>query len=299
MKDEKPRVIAIVGPTATGKSDLAVLLARKYGGEVGSADSRQVYRGLDLGTGKITKREMKGIPHHLLDIADPKRTYSVARFQRDGRKAIAGILKRGKTPIVAGGTGFYIDALLLDMQLPNVKPDMTLRRKLEKLSTEALNAKLRDLDPRRADEIDGHNRVRLIRALEIAKLYGPVAPITTTSPFDIYWIGIRADTNVLRERIALRLKKRIRSGMLAEFKRLHTSGLSYRRMELLGLEYRYGARLLQTLITREEFEEQLSGEIVKYAKRQMTWFKRNKDIHWIEAGDANADLPGLTNFLQE
>jgi tRNA dimethylallyltransferase len=150
---------------------------------------------------------MKGIPHHLLDIADPKRTYSVARFQRDGRKAIAGILKRGKTPIVAGGTGFYIDALLLDMQLPNVKPDMTLRRKLEKLSTEALNAKLRDLDPRRADEIDGHNRVRLIRALEIAKLYGPVAPITTTSPFDIYWIGIRADTNVLRERIALRLKK--------------------------------------------------------------------------------------------
>ncbi len=299
MKDEKPRVIAIVGPTATGKSDLAVLLAKKYNGEIVSADSRQVYRGLDIGSGKVTKKEMGGIPHHLLDVADPKRTYSVARFQRDGRRAIAGILKRGKTPIVVGGTGFYLDALLLDMQLPDVKPDMSLRRKLEKLPTEELNMKLRELDPRRADEIDRHNRIRLIRALEIATLYGPVAPVTTTSSYDIYWIGIRADTEVIKARIALRLKKRIKAGMISECKRLHEQGLTFRRMETLGLEYRFGARLLQRQITRDEFEEQLIKEIIKYAKRQMTWFKRNKDIHWIEAGDANADFPGLTNFLQE
>ena len=226
MKDEKPKVIAIVGPTATGKSDLAVVLAKQYGGEIISADSRQVYRGLDIGSGKVTKKEMQGIPHHLLDVADPKRVYSVARFQRDGRKAIAGILKRGKIPIVVGGTGFYVDALLLDMQFPNVKPDLTLRKKFETLTTEELFCKLETLDPRRAEEIDEHNRVRLIRALEIATLYGPVAPLTTSSPYDIYWIGIRAETDALKERIALRLKKRMRSGMIAEFKFLHEQGLS-------------------------------------------------------------------------
>lgn len=298
MKDEKPRIIAIVGPTATGKSDLAVRLAKKHNGEIVSADSRQVYRGLDIGSGKVTMKEMGGIPHHLLDVADPKRTYSVARFQRDGRRAIAGILKRGKTPIVVGGSGFYVDALLLDMQLPNVKPDMSLRSKLEKLPTEVLNMKLREIDPRRADDIDSQNRVRLIRALEIATLYGPVAPVSTTSHYDIFWIGIRADTETLKERIALRLQKRIKGGMIAEFKRLREQGLSLRRMETLGLEYRYGARLLQKKITRREFEVQLTKEITKYAKRQMTWFKRNKYIHWIEAGNANADFPGLTNLLQ-
>ncbi len=285
MKDEKrafrPKVIAIVGPTATGKSDLAVSLAKKLGGEVISADSRQVYRGLNLGTGKITQREMRGVPHHLLDVADPKRVYSVTRFIRDGGRAVSQIIKRGKIPIVVGGTGFYLDALLLGTKFPEVKPNTKLRKKFVLLSTEELYKELEEKDPRRAEEIDQQNRVRLIRALEIATLSGPVLPLTTSSPYDIYWMGIRAETDILKERISVRLKKRMRLGMIAEFKRLHREGLSYRRMEALGLEYRYGARLLQGLITRKEFEEQLINEIVKYAKRQMTWFKRNKEIRWV------------------
>ena len=289
MREEKPQIIAVVGPTASGKSDLAVRLAKKFGGEVVSADSRQVYRGLNIGSGKVTKREMEGIPHHLLDVADPKRVYSVARFQCAGRKAISDILKRGKTPIIVGGTGFYIDALLFDMQFPNVKPNLTLRKKLEKLEAAELCAKLESLDPRRAGEIDKHNRVRLIRAIEIATQHGPVAPLKATSSYDIYWVGVRVSIEILKQRIALRLKKRIRSGMIAEFTRLHKEGLSYKRMETLGLEYRYGARLLQKMITRKEFEAQLTVEIVKYAKRQLTWFKRNTSINWIPIEELDND----------
>ena len=276
-----PKVMAIVGPTATGKSDLAVRLAKKIGGEIVSADSRQVYRGLNIGTGKITKREMQGIPHYLLNVADPRRVYSVARFVRDGRKAINAILLKGKIPIVVGGSGFYVDALLFDIRFPSVKPNKKLRMKLEGLSTIELVHKLEILDPRRALEIDKCNRVRLIRAVEIAETNGPVAPIATTSIYDIYWIGIRADSEILKQRIALRLKKRMRSGMIAEFKRLHQEGLSLKRMEMLGLEYRYGAKLLEGSLTRLEFEAKLVAEIIKYARRQMTWFKRNKAIKWI------------------
>ena len=293
MREIKPKIIAIIGPTATGKSDLGVSLAKKYNGEVVSADSRQVYRGLDIGTGKITKQEMQGVPHHLLDVADPKRVYSVARYQRQGQKAIASILKRGKVPIIVGGSGFYVNALLFDMKLPDVKPDVALRKKLEKLSTAELFMKLTAIDERRALDIDKNNRVRLIRAIEIATHQGATPPLTTSSPYDIYWIGIRTDNTILKERIALRLTKRLRKGMLAEFKRLHRQGVSFRRMEALGLEYRFGARLLQKLITRKEFETQLTSEIVKYAKRQMTWWKRNKCIHWVDVGMPDITLPPI------
>ena len=280
--ERKPKILAVVGPTATGKSDLAVALARRFGGEIVSADSRQVYRGLDLGTGKIGRSEMRGVPHHLLDVADPKRVYSVARFQRDGRKAIAGILSRGKLPIVVGGTGFYIDALLLDMKFPEVKPDPRLRERLAKLSAAELFARLTALDPRRAEEIDRNNPVRLVRAIEIATHYGPVAPVTTSSPYDIVWLGLRTDRETLAERIASRLAKRMRRGMRAEFARLREGGLSARRMEALGLEYRYGSRLISGGITKEEFMTSLAREILRYAKRQMTWWKRNADIRWFD-----------------
>ena len=266
-----------------GKSDLGVLLAKHFGGEVVSADSRQVYRGLDIGSGKIAGKEMQGVEHHLLDIRDPKRTYSVAHFQRDARKVVRGILKRGKIPIVVGGTGFYLDALFTDMTLPKVKPDVALRKQLEMLKTNELITKLIAIDQRRADKIDTNNRVRLIRAIEIATHHGPVAPITTSSPYDVLYIGLRtSDNELLRERIMKRLAKRLRQGMLAEFKQLNQQGLSWKRMEMLGLEYRFGARLMQKQITKKEFIAQLSSEIYKYAKRQMTWFKRNKNIFWFD-----------------
>ena len=295
----KPKIVGVVGPTATGKSDLGVLLGKRFEGEVISADSRQVYRGLDIGSGKITKREMKGIPHHLLDIRDPKRAYSAAHFQRDGRRAIKKILSHGKLPIVVGGTGFYIDALLTDMTLPETKPNFNLRKKLSKLSLEQLYKKLLALDPKRAESIDAKNPVRLIRAIEIATLHGPVSPVITSSPYDVLYLGIKTDNAELRERITIRLKKRMRQGMLGELRKLYEQGLSLKRMEELGLEYRYGARLLQKQITRAEFETQLIGEIYKYAKRQMTWFKRNRDIHWFEIGDVKSALTKAKAFIKK
>lgn len=293
-----PKVVVIVGMTATGKSDLAVALAKKFSGEVISADSRQVYRGLNLGTGKITKSEMQGVPHHMLDVADPKRTYSAARFLKTGREAISRVLRRGKLPIIVGGTGFYVDALAYDIDFPAVKPDMRLRRTLERLATEKLVKRLETLDPRRLETIDSKNRVRLIRAIEIATLYGPVQPLTKKTPYDILWLGLSTDDADLRARIEKRLKKRIRAGMLKEFARLHNAGLSFRRMGVLGLEYRFGAHLLQGALTRAEFGMELVKEIRRYAKRQMTWWKRNGDIHWLDAADTGDSFDLVARFLK-
>lgn len=278
--EQKPRIIVIVGPTATGKSDLAVELAKKYNGEIISADSRQVYRGLDIGSGKISKKEMRGIPHFLLDIASPKQSYTATKYKRDGKRAIDEIIKRNKLPIIVGGTGFYIDTLVYDLEFPNVKPDRDLRTSLAKKSADELFAMLKKLDKKRARTIDQHNRVRLIRAIEIAKQFGEITPLKTTSPYDPLWIGLTCENTIMKERISERLKKRMKQGMVREFTQLHKNGLSYKRMEALGLEYRYGARLISKQINRKEFELQLVSEIAKYAKRQMTWFKRNKHIHW-------------------
>ena len=162
-----------------------------------------------------------------------------------------------------------------------------------------LHKKLLTLDPRRAALIDAKNPVRLIRAIEIATINGPVSPVTTSSPYNVLYIGLKTDSTVLKERITLRLTKRIKTGMLAEFARVHEAGLSWKRMEELGLEYRYGARLLQKEMSREEFMTQLTSEIYKYAKRQMTWFKRNKDIHWIEVNDAKTALTFVERFLDK
>ncbi|PIR38257.1 MAG: tRNA (adenosine(37)-N6)-dimethylallyltransferase MiaA [Candidatus Zambryskibacteria bacterium CG10_big_fil_rev_8_21_14_0_10_42_12] len=284
-KKTRPRVIAIVGPTASGKSDLAVLLAQKIGGEVISADSRQVYKGLDIGTGKITKREMRGVPHHLLDVTDPKKTYTVAQFTRDANKTITNILDRSKAPIVCGGTGFYIDALLLGQTFPEVLPNKKLRNELQKQSTEKLFETLKKLDPERAQTIDHHNKVRLIRAIEIVKSLGKVPKQKNNVPYDVTWIGIKSEPEELKKRIHDRLISRMKKGMVTEAQRLHENRLSYKRMRELGLEYRYLADYLQNKISKEKMIVQLEKAIVDYAKRQMTWFKRNKEIKWIEKNE--------------
>ncbi|MDP2648859.1 MAG: tRNA (adenosine(37)-N6)-dimethylallyltransferase MiaA, partial [bacterium] len=227
----------MVGPTSSGKSALAVDLARRFVGEVISADSRQVYRGLDIGTGKITKREMRGVPHHLLDVASPKRVFTAADYVRLARRACSGILQNTRIPIVAGGTGFYIDALVGRTSLPDVPVNKKLRMLLDKKTTAQLFALLKKRDPRRAKTIDRHNKHRLIRALEIAHAVGRVPMIELrTQSFDTLWIGIAPPMDKLRADIARRLRARLRRGMVAEAKRLHARGLSYRRMESLGLE---------------------------------------------------------------
>lgn len=278
----KPSILVILGPTASGKSDLAVALAKELDGEIVSADSRQVYKGLDIGSGKITKKEMKGVPHYLLDVVSPKQRFTVSDFQQKAYEAIDDILSRGKLPIICGGTGFYIQSIVDGIVLPEVKANETLRTKLQKVTTPKLYEMLKKLDAKRAKEIDGNNRVRLIRAIEIAKSLGKVPKIKTKPRYEALQIGIKFSNEKTEERIKIRLEKRIKAGMIKEAENLHKKGLSWKRMEELGLEYRYLALYLQKKITKDEMIEQLNSEIRRYAKRQMTWFKRDEKIFWIE-----------------
>lgn len=286
----KKKVIVILGATSTGKSDLAVLMAQKFNGEVVSADSRQVYKALDLGTGKITKKEMAGIPHHMLDVVSPKNKFTVTEFKKLADKKIAEIISRNKTPILAGGTGFYIDAVVNNTVFPEVSPNEKLRKALEKQTTDKLFKTLEKLDASRAKDIlnknEQNNRVRLIRAIEIAKQLGKVPKvIEAKSQYDFIKIGLVLDDKKLKEKIKDRLLNRIKKGMLKEAQNLHTKGLSWKRMHELGLEYRYMALYLNKKTTKEEMVEQLTNEINHYAKRQATWFKRDKDIVWFHPKD--------------
>lgn len=277
----KPKVIVVLGQTSTGKSDIAVMLARKFNGEVISADSRQIYKGLDLGTGKITKKEMKGVPHHLLDVANPKKVFAVTDFKILAEKKIKEILARGKTPIIAGGTGFYIDAVVSGIVFPEVLPNEKLRKTLEKKTPEELFIILQKLDKARAKTIDKHNKVRLVRAIEIAKALGKVPKAKNKAPlYQFIQIGLYLPEDLLKEKINTRLLARIKKGMFKEAQSLHVKGLTWKRMEELGLEYRYMALCLQKKITKEEMREELKTKIYQYAKRQKTWFKRDPQIHW-------------------
>lgn len=251
------------------------------GAEVISADSRQVYKGLDIGTGKITKREMQGIPHHLLDVVSPKKVFTANDYVRKARPILEKILEEGKTPIICGGTGFYIDSLVGRIVLPDVPANPKLRRELEGKSASQLFKMLQKLDKRRAKEIDKHNPVRLIRAIEIAKALGKVPRMKKKPlPYQIKWIGMKIAEMPLRHKIHKRLRTRMKAGMVTEAKRLHKGGLSYKRMEALGLEYRALASLLQKKITKEEMLEQLESQIWDYARRQMRYWKRNPEIRW-------------------
>lgn len=275
------KIIVVCGPTATGKSDYAVKLAKGLApqsdsvcGEIISADSRQVYKGLDIGSGKITKKEMRGIPHHLLDVASPKRIFTVSQYKKLADKAIKDILKRGKTPIICGGTGFYIDAIICDIMFPAVPPNKVLRAKLNRESLESLQRKLEKLDPRRFALVDQKNKIRLIRAIEIATVLGSVPEIKRATKYDIEWIYLDFPDDVLKKRIHDRLLKRMKGGMLKEVKDLHEQGVSWKRLEALGLEYRYLALYLQNKLSKADMLTQLEFAIWHYAKRQRTWFKK-------------------------
>lgn len=276
------KLVVIVGPNASGKSDLAVKLAKKFNGEVVSADSRQVYKGMDIGTGKITKEEMQGIPHYLLDVASPKRRFSVAQYQKKAIEAIKKIQRKGKLPILCGGTGFYVQAVVDGLVFPKVKPDWKLRKKLEQKSAKELYKYLKKLDPERAKTIEKDNKRRLIRAIEIVLKTGkPVPKLKKQKLFDVLMIGIKRDKKELKERIRKRLLKRLKQGMIEEVKKLKESGLSWKRLEEFGLEYRWIARYLQGKIDYQEMIKKLQKDIEDFAKRQMTWFKRDKRIKWI------------------
>jgi len=274
----KTKIVVIVGPTAVGKSDYAVEYAIKNNGEVISADSRQVYKGLDIGTGKISLEEMKGVTHHLLDVCDPMEKFNVEKFRTLAQQAIQDITQRGKLPIICGGTGFYIDALVNNISYPNVPHDEELRKELEAKNAEELFNILSSLDmeyARGLNNSERNNSHRLIRSIEIAKSLGKVPLINKSdSLYDITWINLNLPAEELRDRINKRLIKRIENGMIEEVEGLNKKGLSWQRMDELGLEYRYIAKYLQNLISKEEMVKKLQFEIWHYAKRQILWFKR-------------------------
>jgi tRNA dimethylallyltransferase len=288
----KPKIIALVGPTASGKSELAVGLAKKYNGEILSVDSRQIYRGMNIGTGKVAGKwktigskkvfVYKGAAHYGIDIASPKRQYSVAQFQKYSHRVIADMLRRGKLPILCGGTAHWLDAVVYEQKFPTVKPNAALRKSLYKLSNAQLFKKLQKLDPHRASSIDSQNPRRLVRAIEIVAATGAVIPkMRQTSPYQALWLGIKSDPAELQKKIKRRLAQRVKKGMFHEIKTLHKQAISWQKMWNFGLEYRFGSLVLQKKMSRLEALEKLEIAINQYSKRQMTWWKRNKEIEWI------------------
>lgn len=269
-----PKIIVILGQTAAGKSSLAVKLAKKLNGEIISADSRQVYKSLDIGTGKITKEEMQGVPHHMLSVANPKKQFSVAEYKEKAEDKIIEILKCGQTPIICGGTGFYIDAITKGIVLPKVPPNQKLRKRLGTKSTEELFKILKKIDKNRANNIDQHNKIRIIRAIEIVEALGKVPEITTEKPkYKFIKIGLLLPPPQLKARVEKRVKKMFKDGLLKEISKLKKSGLKDKRLQELGFEY---------------YNPEVTGVITKtiqYTKRQMTWFKRDKEITWYDTSE--------------
>ncbi len=294
--------LAVVGPTASGKSELAVKLAKKYNGEIISADSRQIYKGMNIGSGKVEGKWKRGvfvykdIPHDLIDEADPKIQYSVERFQRNATAVIKKIHGKGKLPIICGGTGLWVDALVFDHQFPKVKPNAKLRKKLEEKTLAELYSELKKLDPARAKSIDRKNPHRLIRALEIVLTTGKPVPVASiSSPYEMLWIGLNPGSEVLEKKIAARLKKRMSSGMISEVKKL-SKKLSWKKLESFGLEYKFCALHLQGKISKTEAQKLLNIAIRQYAKRQMTWWKRNGEIKWFP--DEKSALNCVQDFFR-
>jgi tRNA dimethylallyltransferase len=280
------KIIVIVGPTASGKSGLAISLAKKYGGEIISADSRQIYKGLDIGTAKVTKKEMSGISHHLIDILNVGETYSAEAFKKDASLLITEIADRGNIPIIVGGTFFYVDMLLGKTSAPKVAPNEKLRAELEAYDAESLYKKLEKADPKRAETIDRHNKRRLIRALEIINVLGSVPAIVKKKPlYTALTLGIEIDKTVLRERFLERGKAWLKNGFLKEIQDLLQSGVQEKVLREIGFEYELGMALAEKNITEEQFLERFVEKNWQYAKRQLMWLKRDKSIMWISASE--------------
>jgi len=283
----KKKVLVILGPTATGKSALAVSLALSFNGEIISADSRQVYKGLDIGSGKITKEEMMGIQHHLIDIVDPKKRFTVVDFQKVAREKISEIFSRGNIPIICGGTGFYIQSLVDNVIFPEVQPDKRLREKLNRKTAPVLLKMLTKLDPKKAKSIDKNNKRRIIRSIEIAKTLGKVPKMKNGKVDNLKFIeiGIDLPDDILKKRIEKRLLDRLNRGMVDEVRNLYRKGLSWKKLDSFGLEYRFVSLFLQNKISHEQMVESLKKEIWQFVRRQRTWFRRNKRIKWFVPTD--------------
>ena len=295
----KPKVVAVVGTNASGKSALGIRLAKQFEGEIISADSRQVFRGLDLGSGKVTTEEMQGVPHYLIDVREPGEFFSMADFQKMSYEKIEEIRARKHLPMIVGGTGLYVDSVLDGYQLSDQEPDLAYRAELEKLTTPALYAKLVTLVP--DVNVEKNNRNRVMRMLE--RIHdGDNAVPSKQARYDSLRLGVSWERDVLAKRIDERIRIRLEQGMIEEVQELLDSGVSRDFLLGLGLEYRYITQyLIGEIPDRDDMLAQLAHAIKKFAKRQMTWFRRNPDIILLDMqGDAYAQAcDEIEKFLKQ
>lgn len=303
MKQRTPPLIVVLGPTASGKSALGIALAQRFNGEIISADSRQVYRGLDIGTAKVTPEEQALVPHHLLDVADVQEIYTVAQFQQQAIATINDILARGRQPFLVGGSPHYIQAVVDNLDIPSIPPQPALRAELEARALPDLLALLEQLDPEGAASIDRNNPRRVIRALEVCLVSGKpfsaqrglAAPLYTSLMLGIHW-----PRAVLYQRIDARVDERMEQGMVQEVRNLLDQGISHERLEALGLEYRFISRWLRGEFASEtEMVQRLKYAIHDFTRRQLTWFRKDQRIIWLEGNDTSRAEVEVSNFLQE
>jgi tRNA dimethylallyltransferase len=293
MRGMECNLIVLLGPTASGKTRMAVRLGREFGSEIISADSRQVYRGLDIGTGKDLAEyaaDGRPVPCHLIDIVEPAEEFSVFEYQSRFYRLFLSLREKGILPIMVGGSGLYLDAVIRGYRMTAVPVNAGLRRDLEILGREDLERRLRSLRTSFHNSTDFTDRNRMIRAIEIAEgSAGGDRKATAFPDIRPFIIGLRWDREVLRRRITRRLEERIQAGLIDEARHLHQSGLNWERMEALGLEYRYASRHLRGKMDREEMFKALNVQIHRFAKRQLSWFRRMERqgtvIHWVEGDD--------------
>jgi tRNA dimethylallyltransferase len=281
---KKPKIIVITGPTASGKTKLSLKIAKKFNGEIVSADSRQVYKELNIGTDKIKKKERKKIKHYLLDVVSIKKKFTVFDYKKLAEKAIEEILKKGKLPILCGGSYFYIKALTQGLLFPPVPPDWKLRKKLEKKSKKELFSLLKKLDPQRAKTIDKNNPRRLIRALEIVIKSKKKVPPLLKRPldFDFLIIAIDKSPSFLKKAIEKRFLKWLKEGLISEAKKIKKMRLPKNRIKEFGLHYQEIFDFLDKKISKKEMIENSIKRIFQFAKNQIRWLKKEKNIIWVK-----------------
>lgn len=280
MKIKKPRVIAVVGPTASGKTDYALELAERISGEIVSADSRLVYKGFDIGTAKPTLEERKSIPHYMIDIAEPEVDYSAGLYAEDASRAIDSIIERGHVPVVVGGTGLYFRLLLENYDVPKIEPDYEFRDKLREYPAEELYSMLKSKSMQRAAEIDPNDKKKIIRALEMAEhLEKPLSEYKKEPLYEVEWIGLNFDRSDLYDRINRRVDKMINDGLVDETRNLLANHGRIKNL-VCTIGYQEIIAYLDGILTLEEAKDKLKQNTRNYAKRQLTWFRKNKAIQW-------------------
>lgn len=276
------RVIAVVGATASGKTSYSIELAKKINGEIISADSRLVYKGMDIGTAKPTIDEMQEIPHYMIDVVEPEYNYSVGLYVKEAKKHITDIISRGKVPIVVGGTGLYFRVLLENYDLPDVKPDYELRKELSSYSYEELLEMLAKLDEKAANSVEKNDKKKLIRYIEIIKLAGKPLDLVRgvkEKEFNVEWVGLNFPREILYDRINKRVDLMIEQGLIDETKKLlQKHGRISNITDTIG--YREVLSYLDGELSLDEAKDKLKQNTRNYAKRQLTWFRKNEQINW-------------------